>query len=163
MTLQKITPFLWYDNQAEEAANFYITVFPNSKIHSTSHYDEAGAKVSGMPAGSVLVVEFELEGQTFQALNGGPIFKFNESISFVVHCESQNEIDQYWEKLSAVPESEQCGWLKDKFGVSWQIVPRRLAELLSDPDKEKSGRVMQAMLQMKKIEVSKLENAYRGE
>lgn len=157
---QKITPFLWFDNQAEEAAKFYTSFFPNSKITNVSRYDEAGAKASGQPVGTAMVVAFELNGQEFSAINGGPMFKFSEAISFAVNCENQEEVDMFWEKLSAVPESEQCGWCKDKYGLSWQIVPKQLGELLSDPDKEKAGRVMQAMLQMKKLDIQKLQEAY---
>ena len=157
---QKITPFLWFDSQAEEAAKFYTSIFPNSKITTVARYDEAGAKASGKPVGSAMVVAFTLNGQEFSALNGGPMFKFNESISFVVNCETQEEVDHYWEKLSAVPESEQCGWLKDKFGVSWQIIPKQLGELLG---KDKSGKVMQAMLKMKKIDIKLLQAAYEGQ
>lgn len=157
--MQKITPFLWFDTQAEEAAKYYTSIFPHSKIGNVSRYDEAGAKASGQPAGSAMVVAFELNGQEFSAINGGPIFKFNESISFVVNCENQEEVDKYWEKLSAIPESEQCGWCKDKYGLSWQIVPKQLGELMS---KDTSGRVMQAMLQMKKIDVKKLQEAFEG-
>ncbi len=160
--MQKITPFLWFDSQAEEAVNFYVSIFKNSKVLSVARYDEAGAKASGRPAGSAMTVAFELEGQEFTALNGGPVFKFTEAISFVVNCETQEEVDHYWEKLSAVPESEQCGWCKDTYGLSWQIVPKALGELLGDKDPAKSGRVMQAMLQMKKIDVVKLHAAYEG-
>ena len=160
--MQKITPFLWFNNQAEEAVKFYASVFKDAKIGKTTRYDAAGAQVSGMPEGTVMVMEFELFGQKFSALNGGPIFTFTEAVSFVVNCESQEEIDAYWEKLSAHPESEQCGWLKDKFGLSWQVVPTILAELLSDSDPAKSMRVMQAMLQMKKIDIAKLKEAYQG-
>lgn len=159
---QKITPFLWFDNQAEEAARFYTSVFKNSKISNVARYDEAGAKASGRPVGTAMTVAFEIDGMEFTALNGGPVFKFSEAISFVVNCDNQEEVDELWEKLSAVPESEQCGWLKDKFGVSWQIVPKQLAELMSDPDQAKAGRVMQAMLQMKKLDVKKLQDAYNG-
>ena len=159
---QKITPFLWFDDQAEEAAKFYTSIFPNSKILNTSYYDEAGAKASGQPVGTAMVVTFELNRQAFAAINGGPVFKFSEAISFVVDCESQEEVDKYWSALSAVPESEQCGWCKDKFGLSWQIVPKQLGELLSDPDPEKSGRVMKAMLRMKKLDVKKLQEAHDG-
>lgn len=157
--MQKISPFLWFDDKAEEAANFYVSVFPNSKIGSVARYDEAGAKASGRPVGSAMTVAFTLNGQDFAALNGGPIFKFTEAVSFVVNCESQEEVDAIWNKLSAVPESEQCGWLKDKYGLSWQIVPKQLGELMS---KDKSGRVMQAMLQMKKLDVAGLQKAYDG-
>ena len=158
--MQKITPFLWFDNQAEEAANFYVSVFKNSKIVSSSRYGEEGQEITGQKPGTVMTVEFELEGQRFTALNGGPQFKFNESISFLVDCETQEEVDEYWEKLSAVPEAEQCGWLKDKFGVSWQIIPRALGEMLGDPDPAKSQRVMRAMLQMHKIDIAALRQAY---
>jgi predicted 3-demethylubiquinone-9 3-methyltransferase (glyoxalase superfamily) len=161
--MPKISNCLWFDKQAEEAAKYYISVFPNSKIKEISHYDEASAKVSEMPEGTVLTVSFDLDGQEFLGLNGGPIFKFSEAISFVVNCKDQEEVDHYWEKLSAVPESEQCGWCKDKFGVSWQVVPSILAEQLNDPDKEKAGRVMQAMLQMKKIDIEALKKAYNNE
>jgi predicted 3-demethylubiquinone-9 3-methyltransferase (glyoxalase superfamily) len=160
--MSQITPFLWFDKEAEEAANYYISVFPNSKITDMSRYDENSAKVSNMEPGTVLTIAFELNGQEFNALNGGPIFKFNESISFVIHCETQAEVDNYWGKLSAVPESEQCGWCKDKFGVSWQIVPNVLPKLLSDKDPEKSGRAMKAMLQMKKLDIVKLQAAFDG-
>ncbi len=155
--MQKITPFLWFENNAEEAANFYVSVFKNSKIINTSYYTVDTP--SNMPVGSVLTVVFEIEGQEFQALNGGPFFKFNESVSFVVNCENQEEVDYYWEKLSADPKAEQCGWLKDKFGVSWQIVPKKLGELMG---KDKTGKVMEVMLNMKKIEIDKLEKAYKG-
>jgi predicted 3-demethylubiquinone-9 3-methyltransferase (glyoxalase superfamily) len=147
--MQKISSCLWFDTQAEEAAKFYTSVFKNSRIKDTARYDDSSAKVSGMPAGSVLTISFEIEGQEFVALNGGPIFKFTEAISFIVNFETQEEIDELWEKLSAVKESEQCGWLKDKFGVSWQITPTRLTELLADPDPVKAGRVMSAMLEGK--------------
>jgi predicted 3-demethylubiquinone-9 3-methyltransferase (glyoxalase superfamily) len=167
--MQKITPFLWFDNQAEEAANFYVDVFnsaPLSRKKSTTgkvaRYDKAGAKVSGRPEGSAMTIEFELDGHEFVGLNGGPYFKFTEAVSFMVHCKTQEEIDHFWDKLSAVPESEQCGWLKDKFGVSWQIVPDVLNELLSDSDSEKAGRAMQAMLQMKKIDIEGLKKAHEG-
>jgi len=160
--MQKITPHLWFDTQAEEAANFYTSVFKDSKIVSTSYYGKAGQEIHRMPEGSVMVVELEIEGQTFLALNGGPIFKFNESVSFVINCETQEEIDYYWEKLSAVPESEQCGWLKDKFGLSWQVVPTGMAEMLSTPDSENTQRAMNAFMQMKKIDIEKLKQAYNG-
>lgn len=159
---QKITPFLWFNDQVEEAVNYYISVFGNGSILSTTRYDAAGAKVSGMPEGTIMVEEFELFGQKFSALNGGPVFKFTEAISFVVTCETQEEVDKYWEKLSSDPKSEQCGWCKDKFGLSWQIVPKQLNELLSNPDKKKAGAVMQAMLQMKKMDIAQLEEAYKS-
>lgn len=157
--MQKIVPFLWFDNQAEEAANFYVGVFKNSKILSVSRYGEEGKEIHGRAAGSVMVVEFEIEGQHFSALNGGPYFKINEAVSFVIDCADQAEVDHYWSKLSAAPEAEQCGWLKDQFGVSWQVVPRRLNELMADPDRAKAGRVMNAMLKMKKLDVAELERA----
>ncbi len=161
--MQKITPFLWFDNQAEEAAKFYTSVFKNSKIGRILRYDEASAKAAGRPAGSVLTVEFEIEGQKFTALNGGPAFKFNESISFVLNCETQKEIDYFWEKLTADGgEESQCGWLKDKFGLSWQVTPTVLIDMLHDNDPEKAERVMKAMLQMQKIEIPKLKAAYGG-
>ena len=156
--MQKITPFLWFDNQAEEAMNFYVAIFKNSKVLSINRYGD-GAPA---PKGTVMTANFELDGQIFTALNGGPMFKFSPAISFVVHCETQEEVDEYWEKLSAGGKENQCAWLDDKFGVSWQIVPNALIELLNDPDPVKSGRVMQAMLQMKKIDVEKLKQAYEG-
>jgi predicted 3-demethylubiquinone-9 3-methyltransferase (glyoxalase superfamily) len=158
--MQKITPFLWFDTQAEEAANFYTSIFPRSKIGKVARYDEAGAKASGQAAGSVMTIEFELDGQRFVGLNGGPHFKFTEAISFVVDCETQEEVDEFWEKLSAGGEESQCGWLKDKYGVSWQIVPSALVKLLNDPDPAKAARVMQAMLGMKKIHIPTLQQAY---
>ena len=161
--MQKITPFLWFDDQAEEAAKFYTSVFKNSKIGRILRYSEEAAKASGRPAGSVLTVEFEMEGQKFVALNGGPLFKFNESISFVVNCETQEEVDYFWEKLTADGGQEsQCGWLKDKFGVSWQVTPSVLIDMLHDKDSGKSERVMHAMLQMQKIDIAKLKAAYAG-
>jgi len=161
---QKITPCLWFDDQAEAAVTFYTGIFRNSKVVSVSRYGEAGHEIHGKPAGTVLTVAFELEGQVFTALNGGPVFKFNEAISFQVDCETQEEVDYYWEKLSegGDPKAQQCGWLKDKYGVSWQVVPRVLVEMMSDPDSEKSGRAMEAMLQMKKIDIAALKRAYRG-
>ena len=162
--IQKITPFLWFDNQAEDAANFYASIFRNSKIVTMTRYSEEAAGASGRPNGSVMTVAFELEGQEFVALNGGPHFKFNEAISFVVNCRSQEEVDYYWEKLSAGGDekAQQCGWLKDKYGVSWQIVPTVLGKLLSDPGAGKSRRVMKALLQMKKIDIKALKRAYDG-
>ena len=156
---QKVTPFLWFDTQAEEAVKFYTSIFKNSKIGSTTRYNEEGAKVSGRPKGSVMTVEFELAGQEFTALNGGPLFKFTEAISFVVNCETQQEVDDFWEKLSAGGEKSQCGWLKDKYGLSWQVVPTVLIELLQDKDPAKSQRVMHAMLQMRKLDIAKLKQA----
>ncbi len=161
--MQKITPFLWFDNQAEEAAKFYTSVFKNSKVGRILRYDEASAKGAGRPVGSVLTIEFEIAGQKFTALNGGPKFKFNESISFVVNCETQNEVDYFWEKLMADGGQEsQCGWLKDKFGVSWQITPTVLIDMLNDKDAKKAERVMKAMMQMQKIDIKTLKEAYAG-
>ena len=161
---QKITPCLWFDDEAEAAVTFYTGIFRNSKVVSVSRYGEAGHEIHGKPAGTVLTVAFELEGQAFTALNGGPVFKFNEAISFQVDCETQEEVDYYWEKLSegGDPKAQQCGWLKDKYGASWQVVPRVLVEMMSDPDSEKSGRAMEAMLQMKKIDIADLKRAYGG-
>jgi predicted 3-demethylubiquinone-9 3-methyltransferase (glyoxalase superfamily) len=155
---QKITPFLWFDNNLEDAMNFYTSIFKNSSINEIRRYGEVSPG-----SGNVITGSFTLEGQKFMALNGGPLFKFNESVSFFVNCENQEEVDYYWHKLIADGGSEsQCGWLKDKFGLSWQIIPKALSEFLGDKDPEKAGRVMQAMLQMKKIEVDKLEEAYKG-
>jgi predicted 3-demethylubiquinone-9 3-methyltransferase (glyoxalase superfamily) len=161
--MQKITPFLWYDDNAEEAANFYVSIFKNSKIGDIARYDEAAAKASGRPKGSVMVIDFELEGQKFVALNGGPHFKLTEAVSFVVNCETQQEVDYFWEKLSEGGEEVQCGWLKDKYGLSWQVTPTVLNEMLKDKDPEKSQRVMKAMLQMKKIDIPTLKKAYDGQ
>src|SRR6202165_1562900 len=158
MPIQKITPFLWFDHHAEEAAAFYTSIFPNSKVVKVARYGEAGPG----PAGSAMTVEFQLEGQTFVALNGGPHFKFTEAISFVVNCQSQDEVDFYWDKLSAGGAQVQCGWLKDKFGLSWQIVPTALPQLLANPDPIKSQRVMKAMLAMKKLDIRLLKEAYDG-
>jgi predicted 3-demethylubiquinone-9 3-methyltransferase (glyoxalase superfamily) len=161
---RRITPCLWFDSQAEEAAKFYTSIFKNSKIGKTSRYGKEGHEVHGRPGGSVMTVEFELEGQSYVALNGGPHFKFNEAISFQVHCKTQEEVDYYWQKLAegGDPKAQQCGWLKDKFGMSWQIVPDALAQFLQDQDREKAGRVMNAMLQMKKFDVAALQRAYDG-
>jgi predicted 3-demethylubiquinone-9 3-methyltransferase (glyoxalase superfamily) len=163
--VQPITPCLWFDNQAEEAARYYTSIFRNSKIGTIARYTEAGQEVHGRPPGSVMTVEFELNGQPFTALNGGPLFQFNEAISFQIMCETQEEVDHYWNKLTAGGDknAQQCGWLKDKYGVSWQVVPTVLAEMMSDPDKEKSGRAMEAMLQMKKLDIAELERAFEGE
>jgi predicted 3-demethylubiquinone-9 3-methyltransferase (glyoxalase superfamily) len=147
--VQKITPFLWFEDKAEEAVNFYVSIFKNSKIGSLTRYGEEGAKASGRPKGSVMIVTFQLEGQAFVALNGGPVFQFTEAISFLVNCETQEEVDELWEKLSAGGKEGQCGWLKDKYGLSWQVVPAILGELMQK-DAEKSRRVMKALLQMKK-------------
>ena len=160
LVIQKITPHLWFENNAEEAATFYTSIFKNSKITDIIHYGESAAEVSGRPKGTVMTVIFELEGQQFMALNGGPVFKFSPAISFLVKCETQEEVDHLWEKLSKGGETEQCGWLKDKFGVSWQIVPHVLSEMLQDKDANKSERVIKAMLQMKKIDIQGLRNAY---
>jgi predicted 3-demethylubiquinone-9 3-methyltransferase (glyoxalase superfamily) len=161
--MQKITPFLWFDDQAEEAAKFYASVFKNSKVGKITRYGEAAEKAAGRPTGSVMTVEFELEGQKFTALNGGPVFKFNESISFVVNCDTQEEVDYFWEKLTAGGGQEsECGWLKDKFGLSWQVVPRALIDMLQDKDPKKSERVMKAMLQMQKLDIKTLKDAYAG-
>ena len=158
--MQKITPFLWFDHQAEEAVKFYTSVFKKSKTGNIARYDKAGEKVSGQPAGSVMTVEFQIEGQDFIALNGGPHFKFNESVSFVVNCKTQKEVDYYWKRLTSGGGKEvQCGWLRDKFGLSWQIVPTVLNELMSSKDAAKSHRVMQAMLKMVKLDIKKLKEA----
>jgi predicted 3-demethylubiquinone-9 3-methyltransferase (glyoxalase superfamily) len=158
--MQKITPCLWFDNQAEEAAKFYASIFKNSKIGNMARYGEAGAKVSGRPNGSVMTVTFEIEEQEFVALNGGPHFKFSEAISFMVKCETQKEIDEMWEKLSQGGEKGQCGWLKDKYGLSWQIVSPVWEEMLRDKDVKKSERVMKAILQMTKPDIKTLKQAY---
>ena len=159
--MQKITPFLWFDDQAEEAVNFYASIFKNSKIGNITRYDEASAKASGRPEGSVMTIEFQLEGQDFIALNGGPQFKFSEAISFSVDCKTQEEVDEFWQKLSADGGEEgPCGWLKDKYGLSWQIVPTVLVDMLNDPNTEKSQRVTKAMLQMKKLDIKALTEAY---
>jgi predicted 3-demethylubiquinone-9 3-methyltransferase (glyoxalase superfamily) len=163
-TMQKIISNLWFDRQAEEAAKFYTSVFKNSSILKTSHYGKEGFDIHKMPEGTVMTVEFQIEGQKFVALNGGPVFQFNEAISFIVNCTNQQELDYYWEKLSqgGDPKSQQCGWLKDKFGVSWQVVPVQLEEMMQDKDREKADRVMKAFLQMKKIDIHQLEEAYHG-
>jgi len=158
--MQKISPCLWFDHQAEAAAKFYTSIFKNSKILNIARYGDAGAKVSGQPKGSVLTVVFRLEGQEFMALNGGPIFKFTEAISFIVHCKTQKEVDRFWKKLSRSGRPGQCGWLKDKYGVSWQIVPDGLGRLLQGKDPKKSERAMQALLKMKKIDIKALKKAY---
>ncbi len=157
--MQKITPFLWFDGKAEEAANFYTSIFKSSKILNVARYGEAGPG----PKGTVMAVTFQLEGQEFMALNGGPQFTFSPAISFFANCETQAEVDELWEKLSACGEKLQCAWLKDKFGVSWQVVPRALLELMQDKDPVKSQRVFKAMLQMTKIDIDGLKRAYRGE
>ena len=161
---QTIAPCLWFDDQAEQAAQFYTSIFKNSQIVTISRYGEAGRDVHKKPPGSVMTVAFELDGQPFTALNGGPVFKFNEAISFQVNCDTQEEVDYYWEKLSAGgdEEAQQCGWLKDKYGVSWQVVPTILVEMMTNPDPAKAERAFAAMLQMKKIEIDKLKRAYAG-
>ena len=159
---QKITPFLWFDDKAEEAAKFYTSIFKNSKIGKITRYEEEAAKPSGRPVGSVMTVEFQLEGQEFVGINGGPIFKFTEAVSFVVNCETQEEVDYYWSKLSAGGEESRCGWLKDKFGLSWQVVPVVIGEMLADQDRAKAKRVMHAILQMDKIDIPTLKKAYDG-
>ena len=161
---QRITPCLWFDTQAEEAVRFYMSIFKNSRIVSISRYGEAGHEVHGMPAGTVLTVAFELDGQAFTALNGGPVFKFNEAISLQVTCETQEEVDYYWERLSAGGDerAQQCGWLKDRYGLSWQVVPSVLIAMIQDPDPARAGRAMTAMLQMKKLEIDKLKRAVAG-
>jgi predicted 3-demethylubiquinone-9 3-methyltransferase (glyoxalase superfamily) len=153
--MQKITPFLWFDTEGEDAARFYTSVVPNSKIGEIARYGSAGPR----PEGTVMTVSFELDGQRFVALNGGPEFAFSEAVSFLVNCDTQDEVDSYWSALSEGGEEGPCGWLKDKFGLSWQIVPNRLPELLADPDRERAQRVMEAMLKMRKIEVDELERA----
>jgi predicted 3-demethylubiquinone-9 3-methyltransferase (glyoxalase superfamily) len=160
--MQKIATCLWFDHQAEAAVKFYTSIFKNSKVGKTTRYDEAGSKVAQRPKGSVMTIKFELDGHEFVALNGGPIFKFTEAISFVVNCRNQQEVDRFWEKLGKGGKHVQCGWLKDKYGVSWQIVPTILSELLSDPDPVKAQRVMEAMLKMVKLDVAKLKKAYKG-
>jgi len=157
--MQKITPFLWFDNQAEEAVKFYTSIFRKSKVKKIARYDQAGEKVSGRPAGSVMTIEFQLDGQDFIALNGGPQFKFTEAISLVVNCKTQAEVDRFWKKLSAGGQEVQCGWLKDKYGLSWQVVPTVLGELMSGKDSARSQRVMEAMLKMVKLDIKKLKQA----
>ena len=159
--MQKITPFLWFNDNAEEAVKFYKSIFKKSKIGKIARYSKAGEKAAGRPAGSVMTIEFEIEGQKFIGLNGGPIFKFTEAMSFVVNCKTQAEVNKYWKKLSAGGKEVQCGWLKDKYGLSWQIVPTILGELLSSKDVSKSQRVMQAMLKMVKLDIKKLKEAAR--
>ena len=162
LTAQKITPCLWFDTQAEEAANTYVSIFENSRILRTSHYGKEGHEIHGREAGSVMTVEFEIDGLRFVALNGGPHFKFNEAVSFQVHCETQEEIDYFWSRLAEGGEEGPCGWLKDRYGLSWQVVPKVLPDMLMDPDPEKSGRVTKAFLQMRKFDIEELERAYAG-
>lgn len=161
-TLHRITPCLWFDTQAQEAALFYTSIFPNARIVSTLRYGEAGHEIHGKPAGSILTVVFELDGQRFTALNGGPLFTFNEAVSLEVRCDTQEEVDFYWDRLTDGGEESACGWLKDRFGLSWQVTPAALDDLLGDPDYEKTERVMTALLQMKKLDLAALERAHRG-
>ncbi len=161
--MQKITPNLWFDTQAEEAAKFYTSIFKDSKIVKTTYYPEAGKEIHGMDVGSVMTVEFELNGQSFIGLNGGPHFKFNEAISFVIDCKDQEEVDYYWDKLLEGGEPSQCGWLTDKYGLSWQVTPSIMPELMNSPDKEKNNRVMDAMMKMVKLDIATLQKAYDGE
>ena len=160
---QRIGVCLWFDHQGEEAAKFYVSIFQNSRIGRVTHYDEEGSRAAGRPKGSVMTVAFELDGQEFMALNGGPVFTFTEAISLVVNCATQDEVDAYWSKLSTGGQEVQCGWLKDRFGVSWQVVPTILPEMLQDNDPEKSKRVMAAMLKMIKLDIPTLKKAYAGE
>jgi len=162
MLKQRISPCLWFDHQAEDAANFYVSIFKNSKIYGVTHYDDESSRASGQPRGSVMTVAFALDGQDVLALNGGPHFAFNEAISLIVYCETQAEVDHFWNTLSAGGQEVQCGWLKDRFGVSWQVTPTVLPRMLEDRDPEKSRRVMAAMLQMKKISIDGLLRAYEG-
>ena len=163
-TIQRITPCLWFDSEAEEAARFYTGIFKNARIIQISRYGEVGREIHGRPAGSVMTVAFELEGQQFTALNGGPIFKFNEAVSLQVFCDDQAEVDYYWSRLTAGgdPKAHQCGWLKDKFGLSWQVTPKKLIDMIVDPDRAKAERAFSAMLQMKKLDLPKLERAFEG-
>jgi len=156
--MQKITPFLWFDDQAEQAMHHYVSIFKNSRVLGVTRYGDAGPG----PKDSVMIASFEIEGQRFTALNGGPQFKFSEAISFVVNCETQEEVDELWDKLAEGGQTQQCGWLKDKFNLSWQIIPSALPELMSDPDPERSRRVTEVMLQMTKIDIAKLRQAYEG-
>lgn len=163
MIQQKITTHLWFDHQAEEAVNFYVSVFgKDSGIDTITHFSDEGQEIHGMEAGTVMTIGFHLYGQSFIALNGGPHFKFNEAISLLITCKDQDEIDYLWEKLSADPKAEQCGWVKDKFGLSWQVVPKGMNEMLTDDDPEKAKRALRAMLQMKKIDIQKLKEAFEG-
>ena len=159
----RITPCLWYASEAEEAARFYVSLFPNSRITRLTHYGEAGKEVHGQAAGTVLTVAFDLDGQPFTALNGGPLFKFTEALSLQIDCETQDEVVHYWNALSAGgdPAAQQCGWLKDRYGLSWQVIPRVLIDMIADPDRKRADRAMQAMLSMKKLDIAGLERAYR--
>jgi predicted 3-demethylubiquinone-9 3-methyltransferase (glyoxalase superfamily) len=163
--MQKISPMLWFNDQAEEAVRFYVSIFKNSKIGRIARYGKEGVEIHGREPGSVMTIDFEIAGQQFTALNGGPVFQFNEAISFIVHCETQEEVDYYWERLSAGgdPRSQQCGWIKDKFGVSWQINPTIVQKLLTESDPATAGRVMNAVLQMKKLDIAAIQRAARGE
>jgi predicted 3-demethylubiquinone-9 3-methyltransferase (glyoxalase superfamily) len=163
ITSHKITPCLWFDTQAEDAANAYVDIFRNSRIVRTSHYGKEGHEIHGREAGSVMTVEFEIDGQRFVALNGGPHFKFNEAVSFQVHCETQEEIDYFWSRLAEGGEEGPCGWLKDRYGLSWQVVPKVLPDMLVDANPEKVGRVTKAFLQMRKFDIAALQRAYEGE
>jgi predicted 3-demethylubiquinone-9 3-methyltransferase (glyoxalase superfamily) len=162
--IQKIIPCLWFANQAEDAVKFYTSIFGNSEIGKITRYGDEGYEIHGMPRGTVMTITFRLGGQEFTALNGGPHFKFNEAISFIINCETQQEVDYYWDKLGEGGDerAQQCGWLKDKYGVSWQVVPTALTEMLNDPDSTKSERVMRALLQMKKLDIQSLKQAYKG-
>jgi predicted 3-demethylubiquinone-9 3-methyltransferase (glyoxalase superfamily) len=162
MSAQKITAFLWFDSQAEEAVKFYIHIFKKSRVLGITRYNEVGSRASGRPEGSVMTIAFQIEGQNFTALNGGPVFKFSPAVSFVVSCENQKEIDHFWERLSKGGKTNQCGWLDDKYGVTWQIVPTVLAKMLQDKDKKKVGRVTEAFLKMKKFDIATLKQAYKG-
>jgi predicted 3-demethylubiquinone-9 3-methyltransferase (glyoxalase superfamily) len=163
LKLNKIVTSLWFDKNAEEAVNFYSTIFKNFKVGRKMYYGSEGQEIHGMPEGTLLTIEFEIEGQQFIGLNGGPIFKFSEAISFIINCDTQDEIDYYWYNLGdGNPETQQCGWMKDKFGVSWQVVPLKLDDMIADPDKTKADRAMRAMLQMKKLDIAKLEAAFEG-
>jgi predicted 3-demethylubiquinone-9 3-methyltransferase (glyoxalase superfamily) len=164
MQMTRIVPCLWFADQAEQAAQFYTSIFRNSKISSITRYGTAGVEIHKRPAGSVMTVDFELDGQRFTALNGGPVFTFNEAVSFQIICETQEEVDDYWNKLTAGgdPKAQQCGWLKDKFGLSWQVVPTGMQEMLSDPTSERATRAMTAMMKMKKLDMNELKRAYDG-
>jgi predicted 3-demethylubiquinone-9 3-methyltransferase (glyoxalase superfamily) len=161
---QKLTTNLWFEKEAEEAASYYVSVFKDGKIGRIAHYTEEGFEIHRMPAGSVMTIEFEVAGQSFLGLNGGPHFKFNEAVSFIINCESQEEVDYYWNKLGegGDPNAQMCGWLKDKYGLSWQVVPTVLNDMILDPDQEKANRAMAAMLKMKKLDIKTLEKAYNG-
>ncbi len=162
LVTHKIAPCLWFDSEAEQAANFYVSVFKNSKINLVSRYGNEGVEIHGREPGSVMTVAFELDGQPFVALNGGPIFTFDEAVSFQIYCDDQNEIDYYWTKLAAGGEEGPCGWLKDKFGLSWQVTPTRLLEMLTSGDTARADRVMKSFLQMKKFDLAELERVYAG-